>query len=234
MDVIKQNRSIILIAGIAVVAVVVVVAAMFLTNQPTAAAEVVARYADIPQSRLPDGGFVLGNPEAPITLIEFGDFACPHCQDYFVQTKQFIEEFVVPGKAKFEYRLFVSGADPTYGPYTARLAECAAILREGAFWPAHDILFELGRTRGRFNQQTARTLAESLDLNYSELLSCAEKASQVDKDVQLGASLNVQSTPTLMIRYGDSAPQFITVGSEVYNRGPVPYGILKLVFESAQ
>gem|GEM_PF-6126817 len=39
-------------------------------------------FASLPQSRTEDGGFVVGKPEAPITIVEFVDYACPHCQTY--------------------------------------------------------------------------------------------------------------------------------------------------------
>lgn len=183
-------------------------------------------YADIPYSRTADGGFVLGNPDAPITIIQFGDFACPHCQDYYTTTRQLIENYVATGQAKFEYRMFISGADPVWGEYTAKLAECANDLRDGAFWPAHNILFELGRL-ARFNEQTASILAERLELNYGDLLDCAAEAEQVDIDVRLGTSLGVQSTPSIMVRFGDGSPHFITVDGQTHNRGPVSYEILE-------
>ena len=130
--------------------------------------------------------------------------------------------------------MFMSAADPTYGPYTAQLAECAAEQNEAAFFPAHDILFEMGRAQGRFNERTARTLAERLDLNYSQLLNCAEDANQVAADERFGSSLNVRSTPTIMIRYGDDRPQFINDGLRTYDGGGVPYQILAAIVDSAQ
>jgi protein-disulfide isomerase len=226
----SQNSTLI-IAVIAVVAVVVaVVAVLLLNNRPTTSTE---SYADIPHSRTSDGGFVLGDPEAPLTVIEFADFACPHCQDYHPTITQFIEENVRTGKAKFEYRMFISGADPVWGEYTAKLAECAAEQQDGGFWPAHSVLFEIG-SRGRFNEQTARTLSDRLGLNYAELLNCAGEADQVNTDVQLGTSLGVASTPTIMVRLGDAAPQFITVNGGTYNRGPVPYDVLQGVVNNNQ
>ncbi len=233
MELIKQNRSIAIIIGVVAAAVVVAAAALVFTS-PASTADVYARYADIEKTRLEDGGFVLGNPEAPVTIVEFGDFACPHCQQYATETKRFIDEYVATGQAKFEYRMFISGADPAYGPYTAQLAECAAEQQAGAFWPAHDVLFELGRNQGRFNEQTARTLAERLELDYSEMLNCAEDAAQFDFDVRLGQSLNVQSTPTMMVRYGDSDPQPIILQGQDFSRGGVPYQVLQAVVEAAQ
>ncbi|MBZ0303306.1 MAG: DsbA family protein [Anaerolineae bacterium] len=234
MEAIKQRRiQIILIAGIAVLAAVIVIGSQILTNSPSSGSPF-ARYANIPQERLPDGGFLLGSADAPVTLVEFADFACPHCQEYAPEIERFVDEFVASGKAKLEYRLFISGADPTYGPYTARLAECAAEQNPDSFFPAHDVLFQIGRAQGRFNDQTARTLADRLDLNYSALLNCADKADQFQADGNLGVSLGVQSTPTLMIRFGDAKPQFIQVGGQTYDRGGVPYGILKAIVDSVQ
>lgn len=228
----SQQRTILIIGVIAVVAVIVAIVAIVISNNsiPTASTQA---YSDLPKSRLPDGGFVIGDPDAPVTVVEFADFACPHCQDYSRDISKFVEEYVITGKARFEYRMFISAADPTYGPYTAQLAECADTLQPGTFWQAHDVLFELG-SRARFNETTARTLSERVGVNYSSLLSCAQNASQYSKDMQLGSSLNVQSTPTIMIRLGNTEPQFIRSGGQTWNRGPVPYELLAAVVESNQ
>lgn len=233
MKKLTQRQLVIITVAAAVFVAVVVIAVQILgNNSPGASAS--ARYAKVPQSRLQDGGFLLGNPDAPVTIIEFADFACPHCQEYEPQIDQFINDFVITGKAKLEYRMFISGADPTYGPYTAQLAECAATLREGAFWPAHDILFAIGRAQGRFNERTARSLADQLGLNYSSLLECAQNAKQYQTDVRLGESMNVSSTPTIMVQYGNNAPQYINDGTQTYDRGGVPYQILAAVVQLAQ
>lgn len=228
----KRALNPLLIGAIGVVAVAVALVAIIVStnNTPIATADA---YNDVPFERLSDGGFVLGSPDAPVTIVEFADFACPHCQDYNATMKRFVDEFVVPGKARLEYRMFISAADPVYGPYTAQLAECINQQRDGAFWPAHDILFELG-SRARFNDTTARTLADRLGLNYSELLTCASSASQYQTDIRVGQSMGIQSTPSIMVRFGDSAPQFIRAGETVFNRGPVAYELLRQVVLSAQ
>jgi protein-disulfide isomerase len=228
----NQQRTILIIGVIVVVAVIIAVIAILISNNsvPTASTQT---YAEIPKNRTADGGFVIGNPDAPVTVIEFADFACPHCQEYSGDIAKFVHEYVFTGKAKLEYRMFISAADPTYGPYTAQLAECTDTLKPGTFWLAHDILFELG-SRARFNETTARTLAERVGVSYSELLSCAQDADQYTTDMQLGSSLSVQSTPTIMIRLGDAAPQFINSGGQTWNRGPVPYELLAAVVDSNQ
>jgi protein-disulfide isomerase len=229
-----QQRNLLLIGGIIIAAVLVAVIAIVVSNTGNITGSA-SGYDSLHKERLADGGFILGDPNAPITVVEFADFACPHCQTYSATMHQFIEDYVTAGKARFEYRMFISAADPTYGPYVAQLAECADTLEPGSFWVAHDVLFELG-SRGRFNQQTARTLADRIGLGdrYSELLSCASNASQYTTDVRLGTSLGVQSTPTVMIRIGDSRPQFIEAGGRTWDRGPVSYEILRAVVDSFQ
>ena len=233
MNQLKQNRPLLIVAAVAVVAVVAIVVWQLLAVAPSNSSPF-TRFEAIPQERLADGGFVLGNPEAPITVIEFADFACPHCQEYSPVIHNVIDEYVAAGQAKFEYRMFISAADPTYGPYTAKLAECASEQVDGGFFAAHDVLFEIGRARGRFNDQTARTIADRLGLNYSQLLDCAQDADQYEFDQNMGINLGVQSTPTIMVRYGSSDPQFITIGSQTYNRGPVPANVLEAVIAAAQ
>jgi protein-disulfide isomerase len=229
---VKQQRTILIIGIIAVIAVIVAVLAILISNNsvPTASP---SAYTDVPQSRTQDGGFVLGDPDAPVTIIEFADFACPHCQDYAPDIAKFVHEYVFTGKAKFEYRMFISAADPTYGPYTAQLAECTDTLKPGTFFPAHDVLFELG-SRARFNANTAKTLAERVGVDYGKLLNCAQNADQFNTDVKLGTGLGVQSTPTIMVRLGDAVPQFIHSGGQTWDRGPVPYELLVATVEHYQ
>lgn len=226
-----DNRNMLIIGGIIVAAVVIGIIAIIVSSGGRGASGI--DYAAIPQSRTADGAMVLGNPDAPITIIEFADFACPHCQDYTSTTHRVISDYVATGKAKFEYRMFITATDPQFGPYVSQLAECAEVQKPGAFWPAHDTLFQLG-SQGRFNATTSRTLAERVDLNYSELLNCAETASQYTTDQQFGISLGVQSTPTIMVRYGDGAPQFINLDGRSYERGGVSFSVLQNVIEAAQ
>jgi protein-disulfide isomerase len=228
----KQQQTFVIVTFIVIAAVAVGLIAVLISSQNVPVAQA-GFYDGIPQERLPDGGFVLGDPEAPVTIVEFADFACPHCQTYAPTMKQLIDEYVRTGMARFEYRMFPTAADPTYGPYTARLAECAHTISPGTFWEAHDVLFELG-SRGRFNDTTSRALGERLGIAHNELVACAGDAEQVDLDGRMGERLGVQSTPSIMARIGNSEPQFISVGGRTFNRGPVPYEVLEAVITSNQ
>jgi protein-disulfide isomerase len=60
-----------------------------------------------------EGGFRMGNPKAPIKLVEYGSLACPHCR-HFEETgyKPLVQSYVRPGRVSYEYRnLLISGPD---------------------------------------------------------------------------------------------------------------------------
>lgn len=201
----KQPQNLTLIVTIVVVALVAAVVFIIFSMNNTGGS--INDYEGIPQERLADGGFVLGDPDAPVTVVAFEDFLCPACQDYKPTVDRFIEEFVATGQARFEYRFF-----PTQGPnaiYAAQTAECADVQREGTFWRAHDELFAMA-SRGVRDERMSRELADNLDLNYSELLQCIrDDAEQYRIDQALGTRSQVSGTPAIRIRYGDSAPQIV-------------------------
>ena len=64
-------------------------------------------------AQTPEGGFRLGNPAAPVKLVEYGSLACPHCR-HFEETgyKPLLQNYVRGGKLSYEFRnLLISGPD---------------------------------------------------------------------------------------------------------------------------
>ena len=201
----SSNRRTPLIIGIVTAAAVVVAVAFVVLSSQSSPSSLEVDYGGIPQERLPDGGFALGEADAAITVVAFEDFLCPHCQRYKSTTEQFIDQYVAAGLARFEYR-FLPAVDPTYSPLTAKLAECADTLRPGSFWQAHDVMFEIASAR-LYNDQSSRDFAERMEMAYTELLECTRDARQVDVDVALANQLGITGTPTVFIRYSGGAPQ---------------------------
>jgi protein-disulfide isomerase len=226
----SQRQGLLIIGVVAVAAVVLAVVVIALAGTGTVSADI--NYAELPQSRTADGGFILGNPDAPVTIVEFADYGCPHCVEYHGTMQQFIKDYVVTGKAKFEYRNFpTAGGDLTR--FVAQLQECAEDQRAGAFWESYALLYRYSES-GRFNRDVGRTLAQDLNMNYSELLTCSSDASQVTTDINFGRTSQITGTPAVMIRYGDGSAQFIQYNGQVYNRGSVPGSVLGAVVEQAQ
>lgn len=197
--------------GILTLAIIGGAVAIFLSSQaPNRSSGI--DYDALPQERLPDGGFVIGDPNADITVVEFADFLCPYCQTYKATVDRFVEEYVMTGQARLEYR-FLPAVDRTYSAVAAQLVECAAESGEVTFWEAHDVMFAITSSQ-RFGPQGARTFAERVDIPYAQLLDCQSSANQVEVDSRLADRVGASGTPTVMVRYGNSEPQMTPAGQQ--------------------
>jgi len=198
---------------VVVTVVTVVVAGIFIVlNSQSSFSEGGTDYSGIVQARQADGGFVLGNPDAPITIVAFEDFLCGHCQRYKATVDQLIEAYVATGMARFEYR-FMPVVHPGYSRLSAQLVECSETLRPNSFWDAHDVMYEVASARA-YNDNSSRTFAEMMDIPYTDLLECTQGADQVTKDIRLADQSGVTGTPTVFVRYGDSPLQRSRFGQQ--------------------
>lgn len=199
-----RNRMIVIVGVVAIALVAVVVLILLSSNSVASIADV---FAGLPQSRQADGGFVVGNPDAPVTIIEFLDFACPHCQAYKPTMDRFINEYVQSGQARYELRVF-----PTAGGamtlFIGNIAACFEDQKAGSFWNASELFFQKA-ARGVYDESTARAVAQELGLDYAQALECSRDKTQVESDIQLGQQIGVAGTPALAARIGDNAPTLI-------------------------
>ena len=80
---------------------------------------------------------VLGNPDAPVTVLEYADFECPYCAAAAPVLKQLVEES--DGRVRLVFRHFPLAGNHPHALTAALAAEAAGA--QGAFWPMHDLLF---------------------------------------------------------------------------------------------
>jgi protein-disulfide isomerase len=223
----KQPGIVIAVAAIAIIAVVAVI----VLSGPASATRL--DYSSIPSERASDGAFVLGDPDAPVTIVEFADFACPHCVEYNAEILRFVREYVATGRARFEYRMYATNAGGAQTVFAGQLAECIDEADPGAFWDAHDILFELGGTGAYFGEDMGRIVAQRAGAtNYSELLACSQDANQIDIDMDFGQAQGVAGTPAVMVRFNNGPVQWIRYNGVTYDRGSVPYDVLAAIVEN--
>jgi protein-disulfide isomerase len=180
------------IIGLVIIAIAIFVA-LQIFNKPVA-----FDYANIHQERTADGAFILGDPAAPITIVAFEDFLCPHCQSYQPEIHAILEQYVATGKARFEFRMLPVN---NMSAVSFGLAECADELQPVTFWQAHDLLFTLASTT-RFDQSSPRQFAEEMGLSYGALLECLETADQYQIDGSLADQYDeaITGTPSVVWR----------------------------------
>ena len=210
-----NNRGLLIIGGVVIIAIAALVGIVVVNNNAMTSQAI--DFSQIPQSRAEDGAFVLGHPDAPVTLIEFADFVCPHCVSYESTINQFIREYVATGQAKLEYRMFpTAGGDMTR--FAGQIAECAEEQKPGAFWETYTLFYELARN-GQYNQELGQRVANAMNLSYAELLNCSTTADQVATDVAFGRAQSVSGTPAVRVRYGDGPAQLIVINGQPIDGG---------------
>jgi len=165
---------------------------------------------------------VKGDPNAPVTVVEFSDFQCPFCSRFFVQTlPQLQETYIDTGKVKLVYRdLPLDNLHPNARP-AAIAAECAD--EQGKFWDYHDVLFskqaEWGGQSSDAVSETFQTYASDLGLEYASFESClssSEISDEVNDDFVDATLYGATGTPTFFV--GNEEDGFIKiVGAQPFN-----------------
>lgn len=150
------------------------------------------------------GSHVLGDATAKVTIIEFADFQCPYCKNFFTDTEpQIIANYVNTGKAKFAFRQFPLSMHQN-AQIAAEASECAAkVGGNDAFWKYHDLLFTVGQGDGTGLDATSlKSYAAQLQLDTASFDTCLDNhqtASIVSQDVTDGTAAGVTGTPSFFI-----------------------------------
>jgi protein-disulfide isomerase len=147
--------------------------------------------------RLPVGleDHVQGDVDAPVTLVEYGDYECPHCGRAYAIVKRVQKHY---GKRlRFVFRNFPLNEVHPHAESAAETAEFAGAHRK--FWEMHDLLFEnQGRLGGGLYLEAATVLG--LDSHVlRRALETREYAARVRADFSGGARSGVNGTPTFFI-----------------------------------
>lgn len=144
-------------------------------------------------------GNTMGNPNAPVKIIEFSDFQCAFCRQFFLQTEQpLIEDYVANGKVFFVYRTLGDWLGPE-SQASAEAAYCAG--DQDRFWEYHDLLFA-NQGNGTLSRDRLRAFAQALDLDkeaFNACLSSARYREQVRQDLADGLQAGVRGTPSFLI-----------------------------------
>ncbi len=148
---------------------------------------------------------VKGDPNAPLTIIEFSDFQCPFCARFYSQTLPLLEEnYIDTGKVKLVFKDLPLDRLHPNARATHIAAECAN--EQGKFWEYHDVLFEKQsqwQSLSTSNLDTTLTnFAAGLGIQITDFQVCMESqeiADEVNDDTLEAASHGTTGTPTFFI-----------------------------------
>jgi protein-disulfide isomerase len=136
-----------------------------------------------------------GPADAPITLVEYGDYECPHCGAAYPIVKE--AQRALGERLRFVFRNFPLTQIHPHAAHAAEAAEAAAA--QGKFWEMHDWLFEHQRHLG--DDRLVRA-AETLGLDAGRVrrdLDSGAHQARVREDFMSGVRSGVNGTPTFFI-----------------------------------
>jgi protein-disulfide isomerase len=150
-----------------------------------------------------DRDHIQGPAQAPVTLVEYGDYECPYCGAAYPIIKQVQSR--MGDRLRFVFRNFPITTSHPHAEQAAEAAEAAGA--HGTFWEMHDLLYE---NQQHLEQSDLRRYAEQLGLDgreFDEELAQHAHADRVREDFMSGVRSGVNGTPTFYIngaRHDDS------------------------------
>ncbi len=187
----EQRRRIITISIITIAALLVV--GLLVIPNLMAGSRVIAR--PNPQ------GTSMGNPNAPVKVVEYSDFQCPYCARFALTGEpQLIQDYINPGNVYFTYMPY-----SFIGPESVSAAEAAYCASDqGKFWEYKDQVFnnQAGENQGTFSDSRLTQFAQQIGLNMDQFNSCYTShkyKQQVLDDKTKGDSLGVTGTPMFFV-----------------------------------
>ena len=184
----------------------------------------------LPMNISADNDPIIGNPDAPITIIEFTDFQCPFCARFHIQTLPLIlEEYIDQGKVKLVIRDFpIESIHPNAVPASVA-SECAN--EQGKAKEMHDKLFYNQNQWGEQETTNALSLfsqyATEIQLyqeTFDSCLTSGKYIEEIKKDLEDGRNYGVSGTPGFFI--GNDQIGFVQL------KGAQPYDVFKKIIDA--
>lgn len=175
---------------------------------------------------LDNGSPVLGNSNAPITLVEFGDYQCHFCNVFFHTTEDNImKNYVETGKVKMIFKDYnIIGPDSVNASHGAH---CAS--DQGLFWEYHDILYSnwTGENNGWASSDNLARFAQEIGLDVNIWSECM--LNEIHSQTILASNTDARSLELT------GTPAFFIIGSDGKTTrlfGAQPFETFEKVFEN--
>jgi protein-disulfide isomerase len=164
-----------------------------------------------------------GDPDAPVTIIEYSDYLCPFCRLYTADTlPQLLDSHVATGQVNMVFREFpLTGLHPT-APIGHAAALCVAEQGAAVFWEMHDRLFQ---TQQQWNQladptefvaEVGRAVAPD-ERAFDECLASGRTMALVDEGVAAGNAAGFNGTPSFLFVNNQSGDSYPFIGAQPYS-----------------
>jgi protein-disulfide isomerase len=186
-------------AGVIILAVILALALPYFLSGNTRIAA--ADLTQPPEKPFPQAEFNrLGNPDAPVKVVEFADYLCSHCQVFaLIEERPFIERYVASGQVHFEYLSVALTRPEQTQPIEATY--CAG--DQGAFWEYRDLVYaNIAENPNALNDNYLTAYAEALGLNTGDFNNCIRSGkhrSLIQETLGKARDAGIPGTPTFLV-----------------------------------
>jgi len=235
MEPTQQNSSpiipIAIICGFAMIAI-----AIFFTNQGGSNSEQAANQTpEVTPEELTDGvarsvdetDYILGNPNAPIVMIEYSDYDCPFCKQFHNTMHQIMDEYGVTGRIAWVYRQFPLAELHPNSPKISEAALCVGdIGGNDAFWTFSDLIYDGRNIDQGTNVTKLMQYAEASGIERSQYSACMNEGRMkktVENSIRDGYDAGARGTPYTILLVGNQ---------QAVINGAQPYDVVKGIVEN--
>jgi len=174
---------------------------------------------------LANGSPILGNPNAPVTLVEFGDYQCKFCNVFFHSTEDnILKNYVDTGKVRMIFKDYnIIGPDSISASHGAHCAN-----DQGLFWEYHDILYSnwTGENNGWASSENLVKFAQEIGLDmdkWSECITNGSHSQTILASNEDAKTLGITGTPAFFVIGPDG--KFTRIS------GAQPFEVFENIFE---
>jgi len=199
------------------------------TNNAAAPApqEVAETEEKAPIRAVDENDHILGNPNAPIVIVEYSDYDCPFCKGFHETMNSIMDDYGSTGQVAWVYRHFPLEQLHPNAPGIALAAECVAdIAGNEAFWEFSDLVYGERTTNARTNTTKLTDYAVQAGADADAFDTCVAEGrfiAEVEEAFQDGVNAGVRGTPHSFVLVG---------GQQMVINGAQPYGNVKQMIDT--
>ncbi len=171
------------------------------------------------ENLLKSGSPILGNPDTPITILDFSDFQCPNCGRYVKNTEPILNEtYIQTGKASLVYKYFPVVGFDSMNPALA--GQCSQ--EQGKFWQFHQVLFANQKPidSGWVSKDNLKNFASQISgldkQKFSECLDRERYKDHINTDLEMAKKFQLRATPSFIIVNNDGTNPEILTGAHPF------------------
>ncbi len=148
-----------------------------------------------------NGSHIIGDPNAPITILEWGDYQCTYCYKFHQCTLNTINEnFIKTGKVKLVFKDY-----PLNGPDSILAAEASHCAQDQKkYWEYHDELYKNwgGERTGWITRESLNQFGNTINLDMDHFNTCLNEHKYKDKVISMyefGKEIGIDATPSFLV-----------------------------------